>query len=157
MTRKYIGPRLYKYTRKGCEPVWFVRDGDVLFTTGCPESELEKAEGILRVYIKTGLRPQPRQGSRSSDRAGTIYFASTNEFPDYPIKIGIAFTDVWSRVKDIQSTSPYRLVILHSFPGSTRGELTLHARFISSRLNGEWFRRTPELLDLIESLKAEAA
>lgn len=62
-------------------------------------------------------------------------------------KIGFA-SSISVRVRLIQSSSPCLLVIAAVLPGRTREfEGRLHRRFASSRLHGEWFAETPELVE----------
>jgi hypothetical protein len=68
-----------------------------------------------------------------------------------PIKIGHA-TYVKSRLKELQSGSPVKLVVLATTPGREREERALHDRFASHRLHGEWFSPAPELLEYIRGI-----
>lgn len=90
-----------------------------------------------------------------------VYFIQSGDF----IKIG------WSkhpekRVDQIRrggkATRPSAGLVedptlLAYIPGTTKDESSLHARFASSRDQGEWFVRTPELDALIEEAAASQA
>lgn len=65
-----------------------------------------------------------------------------------PIKIGRAINPE-QRLKQCQTGSPERLVLLAVISGGRDLERSLHARFAASRLRGEWFKPTPELIALI--------
>lgn len=79
---------------------------------------------------------------------GYIYFATDGDF----IKIG--WTGVWppsERVKKQQTGNGRPLWILGCIPGSQRAERGYHKRFARHRVNGEWFRVTPELENFIRA------
>lgn len=61
------------------------------------------------------------------------------------IKIGKADAPL-RRLAATQAHSPVRLRMLGTLPGGKRREYELHRRFKASRLHGEWFEPTPELL-----------
>lgn len=65
-------------------------------------------------------------------------------------KIGHSY-NVESRVADLRITCPVHLTLvahIHGVP--VADERALHVRFAASRLHGEWFSETPELLAFIE-------
>lgn len=66
------------------------------------------------------------------------------------IKIGHSRM-VKDRLSNLQIGSADRLSLLGVTPGGREKERALHERFSSQREGGEWFRRSDELLDLIES------
>lgn len=70
---------------------------------------------------------------------------------DGPIKIGIA-SKPWERLATLQTASPYRLRGLAAWPGSAAEEAALHEVFAADRLEGEWFKPSPELIALVEWL-----
>lgn len=68
---------------------------------------------------------------------------------DNPIKIGIT-VNIFDRLRRLQHAHAYELKVIAVIPGKGREtESELHRRFADSRLRGEWFRRTPELLEFI--------
>ena len=79
---------------------------------------------------------------------GRVYFISSAK-EDGPVKIGFTSREVESRLKAIQTGHPDRLVILGSIEGNQYLEGNIHRRFAASRLQGEWFQRTQELLAMI--------
>jgi hypothetical protein len=81
-----------------------------------------------------------------------VYFI-TCEYPDFPIKIGYA-ANPKARLASIGIMLPYPVVTLAVVPGSRRLERKLHKKFADSQMMGEWFRRTPELMALIEAAAA---
>ena len=70
---------------------------------------------------------------------GHIYFAQSEH--GGPVKIGFT-TDLEQRLRNLQSASPYPLVLRATFPGTEADERKLHRRFAANRLHGEWF--TPD-------------
>ena len=66
------------------------------------------------------------------------------------IKIGYS-TNVAARLTDLQTSSSTKLELLGSKPGTRQSEFQLHYRFRHSRLSGEWFTVTPELIEYIEA------
>ena len=60
------------------------------------------------------------------------------------IKIGFT-TDLDRRLNEIQSLSPVRVWLIHSFPGGYAHERELHRMFAPHRKWGEWFAEKPVL------------
>jgi hypothetical protein len=89
---------------------------------------------------------QPRQ-----DTAGWcyVYFVSDGA----AIKIGRA-VDVVARLRALQVSHPQPLELLATWLSHRSIEGLLHRRFHTSRLKGEWFQPTPDLLTLIDGIKA---
>lgn len=88
---------------------------------------------------------------RALRRAGTrprlVYFIQG--IGGGPIKIGVAESPAL-RLRAMQPHSPVHLQILLEFPGGFTLERELHKTFASSRLHGEWFDPTPQLLSYID-------
>lgn len=80
----------------------------------------------------------------------TLYFLET-ECAERHIKIGISSNVSW-RIDQMQGCCPYRIRLIKRVPGAAHMEKGLHRKFAADRLIGEWFRRTPELLALINSM-----
>lgn len=70
------------------------------------------------------------------------------------IKIGFS-QNPDSRLKQLQTGYPDTLKILCLVPGNEKTEKKIQNKFVDTRLNGEWFKPTTELLNEIEKLKAE--
>jgi hypothetical protein len=83
---------------------------------------------------------------------GYVYFISADELPF--IKVGYAGSPL-SRVRDLQVGNPYLLKIVAAFMGNVEDEDALHALLARYRGLGEWFRKAPPVLALIESLQAQ--
>ncbi len=75
-----------------------------------------------------------------------IYFIGAESGP---IKIGKA-RNVKSRLSGIQTGHPEVLSCLGVMMGPERLEVGLHSRFSQYRLRGEWFDRSPEILQFID-------
>ncbi len=70
-----------------------------------------------------------------------------------PIKIGISVS-ISSRIETIQMMCPFILKIIGTIKGvGVETERILHEKFFKSRLHGEWFEPTKELLDYVSSLE----
>jgi len=96
---------------------------------------LEKEHGVARPAQLPG--PDAR----------TVYFVQAID--GGPVKIGVT-ADVTSRLAGLQVGSPQELCILAVIPAVGRAcEVELHDRFAESRLHGEWFRPTEDLMTLI--------
>lgn len=80
-----------------------------------------------------------------------LYFIET-QCAERFIKIGIS-SDAHTRASKMQMDCPYELKLLKLVPGGAHMEYELHARFAADRVRGEWFRRTPELVALIDGLE----
>lgn len=76
-----------------------------------------------------------------------VYFIQAGE--DGPIKVGSA-AKPHSRLKELQTSSPYKLRLLGSVPGGYVEERRLHRLFGYFRLHGEWFEPIQEIKDYIE-------
>lgn len=72
---------------------------------------------------------------------------------DGPIKIGLA-AKPWERLATLQTANPVRLHGRAAWRGSPAEEKALHEMFATDRLEGEWFRPTPEIVGLVEWLGA---
>jgi hypothetical protein len=90
-----------------------------------------------------------RAGQVPSSYNTNIYFLRD---PDGAIKIGKA-VDVGKRIQALQAGNPRQLTTLLVVRAPRRLEFELHRRFEASRLQGEWFASSPELLDCIASLR----
>lgn len=85
-------------------------------------------------------------------RALKVYFARG---PTGNIKIGIS-ANPWARAKDLATGAGGGVItILATVDGTKDDEKRLHARFADTRLVGEWFSPSPELVTLIESFGGE--
>lgn len=75
-----------------------------------------------------------------------VYFMGVD---DRFVKIGFS-ADVHRRLATIQRANPSHVSLLAVLHGCKQYEQDLHARFSSSRVHFEWFRREGELAKLLE-------
>lgn len=78
-----------------------------------------------------------------------IYFIQEAGNPAGPIKIGFTDRQPEERLQGIQALLLVKLSILKVIEGGTAEEASLHRRFSSFRLQGEWFSPDQSLLDFI--------
>jgi hypothetical protein len=76
---------------------------------------------------------------------GFIYFIQGES--GGPIKIGYA-TDVYSRLKTLQTGHPDNLKILCAMPGNYDDEKKYHQKFAEYRIRGEWFKPCEAMIEI---------
>lgn len=93
--------------------------------------------------------------SQPSPDHGWVYFIGELE-AQTPIKIGMS-NNPDNRLGHINTSSFVKMSILALVEADDMRALerVMHVRFQDSRAHREWFNRTPELMDLIDSIKAE--
>lgn len=147
------GPRLYLRKTPGLTPQWSIRDVGVFKRLPFGEHERDQADAALQAFI---AERHPEGLDRScfsvDDGHGFIYFVSTDEIPDFPIKIGWTKRHDHLRLKQLQNGCPYRLKILAIVHALDHMESALHAKFKHLRMTGEWMRRAPDLMEYIDQL-----
>lgn len=82
-----------------------------------------------------------------------VYFAQCGK--DGPIKIGVSGHPL-ARVADIQGGNPETVTLLATIVGSALDERRIHRQFESTRIRGEWFAASPELIAFIAALASPA-
>lgn len=102
--------------------------------------DVQRIEDFLVKQYPDRKRYRPQQ-------RGFVYFVQSED--GGPIKIGWA-QDVASRVRQLQVGQSRRLRVIDAIQCRRSYERDLHRQFAESRLFGEWFEPTPELLELIE-------
>lgn len=75
---------------------------------------------------------------------GIIYYICCPETAR--LKIGFTKRAPEARLRALQTGSPTRLFLMAMQAGSIEAEQALHARFAESRLHGEWFEATDEIM-----------
>jgi len=78
---------------------------------------------------------------------GCVYFIRSEK--NHEIKIGFTAGQVEKRLSSLQTAHPYKLQLWATIPGTTEYEKSLHERFASIRLEGEWFKPHPDLVAFI--------
>lgn len=152
LRRKVAGPKLYLRkpgTGESRKTTWVIRHQFRQINTGFLEHEQDKAQAALEAYSKAVGQPYTTYEAprRAFETDGVIYFV-TARYPNFPIKIGFS-VQTKPRLAALQCALPYEAILLATIPGTKSDERDLHIGFHHSRLNGEWFERTPELLALI--------
>jgi len=84
-------------------------------------------------------------GEYRQEFGSSVYFIQRGETG--PIKIGVS-TNVAGRLRTLEARFSEPLVLLGTLPGGADLEQALHARFRDQRIEGEWFRPSPELFRL---------
>lgn len=124
----------------------------VLKALACGEPVLEIADGTRRDAWRRQEEAdkavrQKRADERRSEaeirryreRQRIVYYVTR---PDGAVKIGTTW-NLESRMQAFRSVAPCELITFHT--GGQPAEAALHRRFRGSRLDGEWFTRTPAL------------
>lgn len=97
------------------------------------------AEDVLEKLRLWGVMPVTFEGC--------VYFIRSEK--THAIKIGFTAGQADKRLKSLQTAHPYKLQLLATIPGNLEFEKSLHDRFSSHRLKGEWFRPHPDILAFI--------
>lgn len=71
-----------------------------------------------------------------------------------PVKLGIAAYPEY-RLVELQVGNHLELKLLHAVTGGRELERALHKELVGSRLRGEWFNVTPEVVAAIQRVLAE--
>lgn len=77
-----------------------------------------------------------------------VYFVQVGE--SGPIKIGTA-TDVARRIQSIQCAHHEPVKVLGVMEGGLKKERDMHGKFAESRIRGEWFKPTSDIIEFVES------
>lgn len=154
--RKYIGPHLFLKRDRHLAPRWIIIDYGRQRSTGFGEHEKAKAERALREYVKAmpagSKRPPLLKYHRKTRASGRIYFISSNDVPNFPIKVGFTTKDPSIRLSTLQGGCPYKLCVIGSIRGSASTEAELLKRFGADRLSGEWVARSSQLHEYVNTL-----
>lgn len=92
--------------------------------------------------VRTLLRMHPAQQFPQR----FVYFIQAEQ--GGPIKIGVC-RDPHARLASLQTCNPLKLRILGVVEGVEKDERRLHRRFAATRLQGEWFEPSGELLEYV--------
>lgn len=90
---------------------------------------------VLGAYIQSYEKAHERD--QRSSPPGIVYIIKSGKH----YKIGMTRGNLESRLKSIQTGSPYKIEIIHTIETATpeKLEAELHRRFRGKRLSGEWF------------------
>jgi predicted nucleic acid-binding Zn ribbon protein len=84
---------------------------------------------------------------------GRVYVIGVVGDSDSVIKIGYA-RSVEERLKVLQIGSPVMLEVIASADGRISHEQRLHRMLMASKSHGEWFRRTPEVIRMVDIIRS---
>lgn len=161
MSRARKPPRLWLRKEPGRPALWIILDHGRQIATGAGEADEEKAREALAVYMRDVYVPPGRFdhiGAFAKERhVGFVYFITSNDVPNFPIKIGYARNAADVRLKALQVGSPYLLSILATVKGSRGTESRLHREFGHLRMRGEWFQRGPDLMEFVAMARLSVA
>jgi transcriptional regulator with XRE-family HTH domain len=107
---------------------------------------LAEALGVTASWLCFGEGAEPVFSAVIPDRKRKLYFVRRES--DGAIKIGLS-RNPKARLGNLRVATPDRLSLLGTVDGDYARERELHKRFADSRIAGEWFEPTDELLALI--------
>lgn len=142
-----VAARLHKSRRWLRE---FVREKQIGFMAG--RTRLLDESDVQQLRLAVLHESMDRMGERAALRPGYIYFMASGDF----IKIGYSKSPDARFIK-MSTDSPMDLELLHIEPGTVRQEKVFHRHFAAIRTRGEWFHKTPDLLNFIEDRKRIAS
>lgn len=132
-------------------------------------TELSKAD-LITLYESSGKRylqisrwqerarcaskyPAPPEEDGRGEKHGQIYFIQGDVTKR--IKIGYTSNAVNMRLANLQTGCTEKLVLLLCIPGTLEEEKSLHEKFASHRLDGEWFECGKVVVDFIADNKCK--
>jgi hypothetical protein len=131
------------YTLKEGVLQWLVpHGGEDAFRMSCDMRDRGVSPEIIQ---KQGVEVLPDNGE------GHVYFIEA--VGSNQVKIGYS-KNVKSRLRSLQTGSPFELILLGVVPGSMSLELDLHKEFDCYRQQGEWFSVSDEIISYVERNKA---
>lgn len=112
---------------------------------GLDRASVEYLRGVI---VSRGIPRRPRADPKDLPREGGVYIVKTE---GGPYKIGYSEGDLRNRLACLRNMCPVPLEVAAAWIGATRAdEQALHIRFATTRLHGEWFTESPELLAFIK-------
>lgn len=117
------------------------------------KKDIERERNLPPIAIASGDQFSSDTGPRMGK---WVYFIQ--EPVNHHIKIGVS-ENVKSRLKALQTSSPFPLKILCSVRETTLGmsETQVHKKFENLRVQGEWFKYGEELKNFIDMFKFNEA
>ncbi|OFZ71392.1 MAG: hypothetical protein A3K03_04560 [Bdellovibrionales bacterium RIFOXYD1_FULL_44_7] len=86
-----------------------------------------------------------------SENGPFVYFLQQGKLG--PIKIGFTDQSLYTRVRALQTANPEKLRLIGYITGGTeQDEYHLHEKFKTTRIHGEWFYPSAELLGFIKTV-----
>ena len=134
----------YRFRKRGLPSYYFLnRYGSIAF-----KAEYEACLAGNPPVKTERKQPLKKPGRPQADDSGTVYFVGHDSGP---IKIGFS-SKARIRLVALRISSPFDLKILASFEGTRADEKRMHSRFAGSRVRGEWFNRTDQLMNEIRDI-----
>lgn len=109
--------------------------------------QIERAEAQKKIKREETDRKLYLKAIQQGDLKSYSYFIGSAEMEC--IKIGQTSGPIEKRLAGLQTGCPYKLVVLAT---TAIPEKLLHLRFAKDRVEGEWFRWSPDLLHFLEHL-----
>jgi hypothetical protein len=151
MPRRVKPPRLYlRRAIPGIRSaVWVILDNRREVATTCRTDEEGRAQEILIEYCEQMRREKPK---RETYYYGFVYFITIDDVRDYPIKVGYSEESVQGRLNGLQTGCPR---VMGEISGTVDTEKAILIRFARQRMEGEWLRRSPALMEFIKTITVE--
>jgi hypothetical protein len=102
---------------------------------------------VKKVEPVTYMRELPPELRDPEEVWGSVYFVTAGE--GGPIKIGWS-QDVYRRMEELQTANPHKLVLIGKLRGTMADEARVHSLFSRFRIQSEWFKHVPEILEFIQ-------
>lgn len=128
------------------DQVWWDLARAVLDREVVPPCGLNVSQRALLAAMMIELIESRREGARG----GVVVYFVRDRQSDL-IKIGSSCNER-KRLRSLQTAHGGQLWLMATCPGGRAREYQLHCRFAASRVRGEWFRASPDLLAFIEQL-----
>lgn len=109
-----------------------------------------RQNGLLDASSRVALGLNKTRGKQEDELPeSTIYFMCALDAN----RIKIGFTaNIEKRIKNLRTSSPHKLRLMRTIPGTKDDERRLHEQFAHLREHGEWFTDCDELRDFINQL-----
>lgn len=121
------------------------------------QGEIEHAERVIATarprlaFARERLRLLKAVESEAASSKSRVYFIQSEH--GGPIKIGTT-ENVAQRLRNLQTGSPTRLVVLGVLAGGQSVEQILHLDLAAHRLEGEWFADHPLVRSIVDKVIA---
>lgn len=126
------------------DPRWKLKEEKLAQKKHAEELQIKMARGCAKVS----------DFEAAGENARLVYFIQGE--CGGPIKIGYT-SNLSSRLSALQTGYPDTLKVLFIIAGTTRREHAIHNMLSEHRLNGEWFKDTPEVRKILEEIKDKYA
>lgn len=149
------GPYLWLLAEENGTTQWLIIHGRkhiaTAFHKGQQQEALAELEDYAEHYRRLPKAWKPTIVVPRHTKPLFVYFISTDDVRNFPIKIGITDNPTL-RLAGLQCGCPYTLTILATVEAVPSVERSLHIGFGKYRLSGEWFKRHRTLLKYIAEI-----